>query len=592
MIHFQNPTDELSGTEVSQSGAVSFSDFKYYLRHFGSIGYLVLIAFVWICVNMSSSLWISIWTDQSGKEDAFAQWVYLAVFGGLGCLEALVVCCQAIILFLSAVRASTTVHEEMVQKLLSVPLSYFDSHSSGFVLNRFLQDLGSIDSSVPHTLMETISRTFSIAAQFMFIVFITPFVLVIAPFVIVFYIFVATTFRTAARDTRRLESASRSPVYDLFGDVLNGLESVQCFGAQGRFESWNLRLVERMSSCKVGNEAVNKWAQALIVQSSCVFYFFSGFIGVSLLYQGVISVSSFGLVLMYAANLQRALMDYVMGLTNLETNFVAVERVVEFVKERSGKEDSGSFGPAQWPADGCLDVEQLRLRYTINREEVLKGVSFSVKPGENIAVIGRTGCGKSSLMAALSQQYPPSNGDILIDGVDVSTVSPKKMRDIIRIIPQETMLFDGTIRDNVLLGREDIDDAKIWDTLALVQLKERIAKMSGGLDAEIQFGGSDFSAGERQLLCLARALSSGVTPKVLICDEVTANVDLETDFMVLDVLMKFPSSVIMVMHRLEHLDKFDKVLMLNKGRVIEYAHASELMQDSEEFRNFVQHNAE
>ncbi|KAJ3120851.1 hypothetical protein HK100_012631 [Physocladia obscura] len=584
LAHFQNPAnDDDSMVEVSQKGAVSLSDFRFYLRHFGSlfgsIGALILVSFFSTTVGMFSTVWISIWTDaKSGESGELSQFMYLGIYGILGSMQAILSCIQAIVLALAALKASAKIHNAMVKTLLSAPMSYFDTHSS---------DLGSVDSSVPNTIMDQITKTFSITSQFLLIIFFTPFVMLILPFVIMFYIFVIKTFRIAARDTRRIESVARSPVYDLFSDVLNGLETIQCFGAQDRFERWNQELVGKMAAAKIGNEAVNKWAQALTVQASCLFYFFAGFVGVILMYRNVISVSTFGLILLNAAVLQRALMDFVMGLTNLETNFVSVERVAEFAKMRGKSDNRDLLIPSTWPQNSLLQIENLRLRYSINRHHILKGISLSIEHGDKVAVIGRTGCGKSSLLAALAQLYPPSDGKILIDGINVTKIPPESLRNILRVIPQETVLFDGTIRENILLGRE-IDDAQIWATLEMVQIKDRVVAL-GGLDAEISFGGTDFSAGERQLLCLGRALALGI-PKILLCDEVTSNVDLATDDLILQSLLSLTSSVVMVMHRLESLRRFDKILMLHQGKIVAYGDAKALIDGNPDIQQFLQQN--
>ncbi|KAI9327292.1 P-loop containing nucleoside triphosphate hydrolase protein [Obelidium mucronatum] len=606
LSHFRDASmDEDSMAETSQKGAVSMSDFAYYFRHFGSlfgsIGCLIIVAFVATFSNIFSTIWISFWTDSSVDEnEKYSQFTYLSVYGGLGCVQAVIACVQTILLAWAALRASTTIHEDMVKKLLSAPLSYFDTHSSGLILNRFLQDLSSIDSSVPQTMLDQIIKSFSITGQFLLIIFVTPFVMLILPLVILFYSFIINTFRIAARDTRRIESVARSPVYDLFGDVLNGLETIQVFGSQTRFEAWNHSLVAKMSAAKVGNEAVNKWAQALTVQASCLFYFCTGFVGVVLLYRGVVSMSTFGLVLLNAAVLQRALMEFVMGLTNLETNFVSVERVAEFANMKSESDELRVVGVGvrgseeeEWGREGRLEICGLRMRYAINRSYVLDGVSLCVEAGLKVAVIGRTGCGKSSLLAALAQLYPPSDGHIRIDGVDVKTITQPILQKLVRVIPQETVLFDGTIRDNILVGRT-IDDAKIWATLDTVQLKNKVLAL-GGLDSKIRFGGSEFSAGEKQLLCLARALSaSGTTPpKILLCDEVTSNVDLATDDLVLRALLGLESTtVVMVMHRLESLRRFDRILMLHAGRVVAYGDANELIDGNADVQSFMRHEAQ
>ncbi|KAJ3024928.1 UNVERIFIED_CONTAM: hypothetical protein HDU68_007645 [Siphonaria sp. JEL0065] len=585
--------DEDSMAETSQKGAVSMADFAYYFGHFGSlfgaIGVLVVVAFIATFTNIFSTIWISFWTDSSVDEsERYSQFTYLAVYGGLGCVQAVIACVQTILLAWAALRASTTIHEDMVKKLLTAPLSYFDTHSSGLILNRFLQDLSSIDSSVPQTMLDQIIKSFSITGQFLLIIFFTPFVMLILPIVILFYSFIINTFRIAARDTRRIESVARSPVYDLFGDVLNGLETIQCFVAQSRFESWNRILVSKMSAAKVGNEAVNKWAQALTVQVSCLFYFCAGFVGVVLLYGKVISMSTFGLVLLNAAVLQRALMEFVMGLTNLETNFVSVERVAEFAKMKSESDELRTRDTEEWVESGRLDICDLRMRYAINRGYVLNGISLTIEPGMKVAVIGRTGCGKSSLLAALAQLYPPSDGSIRIDGVDIRTISQEILQKLVRVIPQETVLFDGSIRENILVGRT-MDDARIWKTLEKVQLKGKVSAL-GGLDSEIRFGGTEFSAGEKQLLCLARALSAGI-PSILFCDEVTSNVDLATDDLVLRALLGLDATVVMVMHRLESLRRFDKILMLQGGDILAYGDANELIDGNSEVQSFMHQEA-
>ncbi|ORY38590.1 P-loop containing nucleoside triphosphate hydrolase protein [Rhizoclosmatium globosum] len=592
LSHFQSAKfDDSEMVETSQKGAITLSDFAYYFKHFGSIfgavGILVSVAFIAAFTNIFSTVWMAFWTDSStDPSEKYSQGTYLAVYGALGFVQAGIACLQAILLTWAALGASTSIHKEMVQKLLSAPLSYFDTHSSGLILNRFLQDLGSVDSSVPTTMLDQVGKSFSILGQFILICFYTPFVMFILPVVLAFYSYIINTFRIAARDTRRIESVARSPVYDLFGDVLNGIETIQCFAAQSRFEDWNKRLVGTMSAAKVGNEAVNKWAQALTVQVSCLFYFFAGFAGVVLFYGGVISMSTLGLVLLNAAVLQRALMDFVMGLTQVETNFVAVERVAEFTKMRS---ESNELRNVNDDTDerlktGRLEICGLRMRYAINRSYVLNGIQLAIEPGLKVAVIGRTGCGKSSLLAALAQLYPPSDGSIQIDSVDVRTMSQQSLQKTLRVIPQETVLFDGSVRENILVGRE-MNDATIWKTLETVQLKGKVSAM-GGLDAAVKFGGTEFSAGERQLLCLARALSSGI-PKILLCDEVTSNVDLATDDLVLKALLGLDATVVMVMHRLESLRRFDKILMLQDGKVHVYGDANELIDNNVDVQRFM-----
>lgn len=258
--------------------------------------------------------------------------------------------------------------------------------------DRFLQDMASIDGSVPYSVLDQVSKTFSIVAQFMLIVVYAPLVFLVLPVMVIIYVGIFRTVRIAARDTRRIQSVARSPVYEFFSDVIDGRDTIQCTGAEDRFERGNHDRVEKMAQGTFGNEAVMKWAQALTTQSSCMLYFAAGVVSVILISQNKMSLGAFGLVLMYAASLQRAMMDYLMGLTNVETNFVSVERIADILRMPVETDDrllATTEQPAGWPVAGEVRLDRVAMRYTIGRPEVLKGISLTIPAGSKVAVIGR-----------------------------------------------------------------------------------------------------------------------------------------------------------------------------------------------------------
>lgn len=427
--------------------------------------------------------------------------------------------------------------------------------------------------------------------------------------------------RPASRDSRRLESAAHSPVYAHFGDALAGKETIAAYAAEARFCERNAQLVADMSRAKVGNEAVNKWAQALTTQTGCLLYACCGLACVLLGASGHLSSSQLGLVLLYASNLQRAAMDVMMQLTSLETQFVSVERLAEYtrldddeaelnagrtvmastsVADPAAAEVGGSGRPGlaqgapawlapNWRPSGELEVDRLWLRYAPGRAAVLRGVSLHLPAGRKVALCGRTGCGKSSLFGAIARLYPLDSGDVLLDGISAVTALPLAVaRRAVRVVSQDALLLDGTLRHNLLMhvdgahegpdgeGLEPLraaHDGELWAALELAGVAERVRALPGGLSARVTR--SDFSEGERQLLSLARALVG--RPTLLLADEPTACVDLTADARVHDVLLGLDATVLMICHRLQHVARFDEVLVMHAGTIMEHGSPAALL---------------
>lgn len=286
-------------------------------------------------------------------------------------------------------------------------------------------------------------------------------------------------------------------------------------------------------------------------------------------------------------------MDYLMGLASLETNFVSVERIAQYSRLEHEEVIFAEHSPtpvvkvdsitSNWPSKGKILVQNVRMRYILHRKLILNDLSFCIKGGSKVAICGRTGCGKSTALSVLMRLYPISFGSLEIDGIDITSIPVQDLRKTIRVVTQDPLIMAGTIRSNIV--GEDVEhrvaDADIWEALRKVQLEPKIKKL--GLDFETDEGGSNLSVGERQLLCTARAIvkRNGEYPKILFCDEATANIDLNSDEKVHQVLLQdTEATVVMICHRLQHISKFDQVIIMGAGKVIETGSPNELLSDS------------
>jgi len=288
-----------------------------------------------------------------------------------------------------------------------------------------------------------------------------------------------------------------------------------------------------------------------------------------------------GLVLSYSLNVTGSLNWAVRSGSEVETNIVSVERILHYVnlEPESPNELPQDHLSEQWPSTGRVEFRSYGMRYRPDLDLVLKDISMTLNPAEKVGVCGRTGAGKSSLLLALFRIIEPTNGTIIIDDVDITTIGLRKLRSAISIIPQEPQLFEGTMRQNVDPTGQ-YDDADIWSALGQSYLREYVESLEGGLDAPVGEGGSSMSAGQRQLLCFSRALLRKT--RILVLDEATSAVDLETDKAIQEII-RGPAfagvTMLTIAHRLNTIMEYDRVLVLDTGRIAEFDSPKALLEN-------------
>ncbi|XP_055536637.1 ATP-binding cassette sub-family C member 4-like [Wyeomyia smithii] len=476
----------------------------------------------------------------------------------------------------ACLRISMKLHDRMFRGLTRATMYFFNTNPSGRVLNRFSKDIGAIDTSLPMSLFECLIFSFEILAVVSLVSivnywFLLPTVIIAA----VMYV-IRKIYLDSSRVIKRIESVNRSPIFTHTNATLQGLSTIRAFQAQDILtKEFNEQLDVNTSSWYIFITTTR--AFALWLDFVCVIYV--AVVTLSFLLWGQDALGgSVGLAITQTISLIGMCQWGMRQSAELENQMVSVERVSEYtnLKPEPPLETAPKYRPQRnWPEEGVIKFVNVDLSYSDDGEKVLKDLSFTIQSNEKIGIVGRTGAGKSSLIQALFR-LAHYEGTIEIDGIDTKTLGLKDLRSKISIIPQDPILFYGTLRSN-LDPFEEKTDEELWSALDQVELKEAVSGLAGGLECKMSDGGSNFSMGQRQLVCLARAILR--RNKILVLDEATANVDPETDKLIQTTIRtKFADcTVLTIAHRLHTVMDSDRVLVMDAGRVVEFGHPHKLL---------------
>ncbi|KAF9303738.1 CD9 antigen, partial [Podila horticola] len=415
----------------------------------------------------------------------------------------------------------------------------------------------------------------------------------------------------SSRALKRIDSVSKSPIYQHFSETLAGVTTIRAMGANERFINDNAKKADLAASAYFAWVSSNRWLQVRLESLGGVVVLAAALFAV--LSRNSLGTESVGLALSYAMSVTLDITWLVRSYCDLQNQLVAVERVDEYaLKNPEAPAETDVKLPENWPQAGRIEFRNYSTRYRQGLDLVVKDISFEVQPAEKVGIVGRTGAGKSSLTLALFRIIEAANshwakashngtdadadpskkdeiadlekveveedgGSIWIDGIDISTVGLRYLRQHLAIIPQDPTLFVGTIREN-LDPFEELQDADLWEALERAHLKEHIASLAGGLSFKVSQNGDNFSVGQRSLICLARALLRKT--KILVLDEATAAVDVETDELIQKTIRKEfkDRTILTIAHRIKTVMDSDKILVLEKGRVEEFENPETLLQ--------------
>ncbi|XP_043945092.1 multidrug resistance-associated protein 1-like [Protopterus annectens] len=582
-------TGKLTEADVARTGKVKLSVYKDFLKMMGV--FLFIVSALFYISQQSASFgynyWLTLWVEDpvvNGTQQNSD--VRVTVYAFLGIIQATGSFFAALLTTIGCVIVSRTLHFKLLINVLRCPLSFFERTPTGNLLNRFAKELETIDNIIPKTLVVCITTFVVISEIFVIIAVASP--MAIAVFIPVFllYFFVQRFYVATSRQLKRIESVSKSPVYTHFNETLQGVNIIRAFGETERFiQRCDFVVNENQRSFYLSFVA-NRWlSQRLDFLTSFILLSAAFF---AVIAKNHISPGLAALAITHALRLTGALNAAVNMITELETNIVAAERIREYCETENEAPWNTEYDSlsSTWPSNGRVEFENYGLRYRKDRELALKNINVTIFGGEKIGIVGRTGAGKSSLTLALFRIIEAAEGKIYIDGINIAQLGLHALRSKLTIIPQDPVLFSGSLRMN-LDPFDKYSDGQIWQALKLAHLQNFVSSLPEKLHHKCSEGGENLSVGQRQLLCLARALLQKA--RILVLDEATAAVDLETDNLIQSTIRtQFDfCTVITIAHRINTIMDYERIIVLDNGQVVEFDTPANLQRSEGMFYSMV-----
>ncbi|KAG4104318.1 hypothetical protein H8356DRAFT_1029599 [Neocallimastix lanati (nom. inval.)] len=554
--------------EERATGSVDKKVYKDYLKAAGgiTIGILIVIAVIIMQASkLGNDMWLVFWTEDRFKWETNS---YIIIYVIWNVLQVFLSIFYSIFMSFNGFRASKKIHRDAISRVIRAPISFFDTTPLGRVINRFSKDQDSLDGTLFTAIQGFINNMASTITTLCFMLYTAPiFSIPLIP-LIIFYLFVQNYYISTSREIKRIESLTRSPVFANFTETLQGLSTIRAYNEQERFIKHDQELVDESNRPTFLQFTAQRW---LSVRLECIGSFlvlFDGIAGVFL--KDRLTPSLLGLSLSYALQVTSSLNGVIRSLNNVEINMNSAERLLYYANEIEMEEQKGLDAPKHWPQQGKIKINNLTMKYAPHLPLVLHNINLDIESSEKVGIVGRTGAGKSSIVMTLFRLVEPEKGSsIKIDDISITDLKLSDLRKNISIIPQDPILFSGTIRFNMDPFDEHTNQ-EIWEALKNAGLEQTVNELEGKLEAEVHGNGENFSVGQRQLLCLARAIIRN--SRILIMDEATASVDIETDAIIQEALRtKFHDvTVLSIAHRLNTIIDYDKILVLSRGEVLEY----------------------
>ncbi|RKP25263.1 P-loop containing nucleoside triphosphate hydrolase protein [Syncephalis pseudoplumigaleata] len=600
---------KLTEDEEHKHGAVGLAVYRTYIEASGGYGAWAIVVLLYLlsqAVIIAQTYWLRTWANSYDTEDKQADadegdveqrtpGYYLAIYVGFGALFIAIAVVRNVILYRGSLKASMLLFARLLERIMHARIRFFDMTPIGRIMNRFSKDIETIDLEVAPCIAFLLVAAVEAIGTVVAISYVTPKFLFASVFIAAAYIVISTLFVRTSRELKRIESVSKSPLFTLFGEAINGVSTIRAFGVESRFMRISMERTDDMNRPYYLIWAVNRWLSwrtdffgAVVSFSAAVFILFAS---------NSVDAGLAGFSLSFALNFVDIMMWLIRIYGYVEMNMNSIERVAEYleIEQEAPAIVEDNRVDEHWPETGEVKVEGLMVQYTQDHGPVIQDLSFAVQPGERVGIVGRTGAGKSTLALSLFRFVEASSGRIIIDNVDISKIGLHDLRSHLTIIPQDPVLFNGTIRSNID-PFSAYDDEAIWAALRrshLIDAGDHRPPGLESLDAPVSENGANFSQGQRQLLAMARALLR--TNKLIIMDEATASVDFDTDAKIQQTIRQefSQATLLCIAHRLRTIIDYDKVLVMDAGRLVEYDAPSTLIQQPDSlFRQLCERSGE
>ncbi|ALC42695.1 CG10505 [Drosophila busckii] len=582
----QEQLHEAQLQESQAQGAVSWATYSAYFQALGAAGFtsalLVLALFVLArACQALMDIFISRWAtfeeqqlhDSERTRRRMLIWYTLLLLGTLA-----LYLLRTFGFFMLCLRISLRLHNLLFAGIIRARMRFFNENPSGRVLNRFASDIENVDVALPQALMDSLQFLVDVIAVLIIVAIANYWLLIPAAIMALLMFLCRSYYIGASRSLKRIESLTRSPVYSHTNQTFNGLTTIRALQATQQLEQ-TFHAHQNLNTSALflytsANRAFSFWTDLIcglyILAVTFSFlvvnqHFSSGDVGLAI-------TQSITLVIMCQWGMRQT--------AEMENKMTSVERILEYAQTPSeaALETTKQLQLCEhWPESGHMRFQELRMRYTPEQDYILRGLSFELQPTEKVGIVGRTGAGKSSIIQAIFR-LAVNEGLIEIDGQNIAHLGLQQLRSHISIIPQDPVLFSGSLRFN-LDPLQQRTDEQIWQALQAVKLQQYVSSLAGGLDCQFQDGNGPFSIGQKQLVCLARAIVRG--NRIIIMDEATANVDADTDQLIQQTMRTTFAhcTVLTIAHRLHTVMDYDRILVMDAGQIVEFGAPHQLLQN-------------
>ena len=565
--------------EIKETGKVKLSVYKDFLMKIGGIYTIIIMLILMIIMDLSRSaqdLWLGYWTKNQEPSKNKFYFLIFTLFGVAGCSFTY---CKVKVQSNCNIRASRKIHKEMVESLIRAPIPTFhETVPKGQILNRFSSDINSVDRGGMDSFLNIFSTLISFVTCIGICAYYEPYSFLTIPPILYVGRKISNFYRNSSRELQRIESGKRSPVLNLCNEVIPGTTTIRAFEYQRKYMSLFHEKVDEHLKFRIITNGCNQWFDMNLDLIS--FSFVAFLISFTIFFRDKFSAQAVAIIYTYCDRMKGCLIRGLHTLTWYENSMIGYERCVEFTQCPSEaplkKINDDSLG--NWPQKGKIEFVNFSVKYRPDTEIVLKNINFVIQGNEKVGIVGRTGSGKSTITLCLFRILEATEGKILIDDVDISSVGLDKLRKNLTIIPQDPALMVGTLRYNID-PLERSSDNDILNVMKKIGFDYIVKRSNEGLNQEIEEGGSNLSVGEKQLICITRAILR--KSKIIVMDEATASIDYKTEEIIQKAINELlnDSTLITIAHRIKTIINYDKIMTLDNGQVVDFDTPKNLLND-------------